>query len=203
MPSVTSSLPRQWQLEEGDVEKEEESLGRGGRAACKMKDISLSVRVSLAGMTSWNTHADIKQSLWRRRGNSSCQSRAQQDYRLQTEQTTAKVWALPRALVQKIKASRRRDRQRRKYTPPSASPASACRWRASTVKGGHSSAQDRLSALKCPGQCSQEQFCTAIWTLSHRPPTWQRYLNHLIHNRIIFYTLELSLENCIFCLVPL
>lgn len=63
MPSVTSSLPRQWQLEEGDVEKEEESLGRGGRAACKMKDISLSVRVSLAGMTSWNTHADIKQSL--------------------------------------------------------------------------------------------------------------------------------------------
>lgn len=187
----------------GDVEKKEEPLGRGGTAASMMMDISLSVRVSLAGMTSWNTHADISKASEEGRGNSICQSRAQQDYRLQTEQITAKVWALPRALVQKIKCSRRRDWQRRKYTPPSASPASACRWRASTVKGGHFSAQDRLSALKCPGQCSQGQFCTAIWTLSHRPLTWQRYLNHLIHNCIIFYTLELFLENCIFCLVPL
>lgn len=63
MPSISSNLPQQWHLEKRDVEKKEESLGRGGTAASMMTDISLSVRVSLAGMTSWNTHADIKQSL--------------------------------------------------------------------------------------------------------------------------------------------
>lgn len=77
------------------------------------------------------------------RRNSSCQSRVQQDYRLQTERTTDKVWALPRALVQKIKCSRRKDRQGRKYKPPTASPASACRWRALCSPG--------QAALKCPG----------------------------------------------------